>query len=130
MSNNQLEFIHWSIFRDSMILSVLNLSSNNIKIIGNLTTSALTVDLSANLISEILANSLINMPKLRTLNLSDNIIETIVRLESMTMKILELKRNRLVQLTVNMFKGLPEIVKIDVSGMLLSILLNVVIFII
>lgn len=116
LSNNQLEFIHWSIFRDSMILSVLNLSSNNIKIIGNLTTSALTVDLSANLISEILANSLINMPKLRTLNLSDNIIETIVRLESMTMRILELKRNRLVQLTVNMFKGLPEIVKIDVSG--------------
>ncbi|XP_051170739.1 leucine-rich repeat-containing protein 15 isoform X2 [Leptopilina boulardi] len=116
LSGNQLEQIHWSLFRDSIVLNILNLSSNNIRDIGNLTTSALTIDFSSNLISKIVTNSLINMPKIRTLNLSDNIIETIFHLESMSLRILELKRNRLVELTAQIFKGLPDIVKIDLSG--------------
>ena len=116
LSENSLDEVHWSVFQDNMKLSLLNLSFNRIQDFSNLTTSSETLDLSSNMINKIDPNALINMPRIKVLNLSNNFLEDFSGLESKTLRILELRRNRLVELNAYMVIGLPGLVKLDLFG--------------
>lgn len=81
-------------------------------------TSVLTsLDLSFNFIETLERNSLNAMPKIKSLNLSDNWLQRLPNgLQSSTLTILNIRRNRLMELNNSSFVELPALERIDVSG--------------
>ncbi|XP_024880202.1 leucine-rich repeat-containing protein 40 [Temnothorax curvispinosus] len=117
LSANGLEEVHTLAFRDNIDLRLLNLSYNSLHRFPDLSSLATTLDLSYNLISHLRADSLEEMPRIRSLNLKDNHLQSLPRgLNSRTLKILDVQRNRLVELHNDSFARLPSLQKIDLSG--------------
>jgi len=118
LSANGLEEIETLAFQDSIDLRFLNLSYNSLYRFPDLSSLVTTLDLSFNLISHFRANSLEEMPRIRSLNLKDNHLQSLPRcLSSRTLRILNVQRNRLVELHNDSFVELPSLQKIDLSGM-------------
>ncbi|XP_076639575.1 uncharacterized protein LOC143351663 isoform X1 [Colletes latitarsis] len=129
LSANNLETIDPLAFHENLELKMLNLSYNNVYEFPNLTSSASSLDMSSNQISKLSNNFLTNMPKIRSIILSDNQLERIPpTLSSTTLKNLDLKRNRLVGLDNDTFLHLPQLIRIDLSGNRLTGALNPEIF--
>lgn len=85
-------------------------------------TNVMSLDLTGNNIENVPREYLTDMPRLRTLNLSDNQLEGVCdKFESETLKTLIIRRNRLVQLANNSFADLPALQKLDLSGTLRSV---------
>lgn len=104
-------------FRDNIDLRVVNLSYNSLHRFPDLSSLVTTLDLSFNLINRFRADSLEDMPRIRSLNLKDNHLQSLPRgLSSRTLKILDVQRNRLVQLHNDSFVKLPSLQKLDLSG--------------
>ncbi|XP_076686385.1 uncharacterized protein LOC143378488 isoform X1 [Andrena cerasifolii] len=117
LSVNSLEAVHQLTFHENVELTFLNLSYNTLREFPNLTSAVASLDMSSNLISKLSRNSLSNMPKIRSLILSDNRLQTIPSgLKSTTLKNLDLRRNRLVQLSNDTLLQLPQLIRIDLSG--------------
>lgn len=117
LSMNGLQELHPLAFHENVELKLLNLSYNVLNEFPNLITAANTLDLSSNFIKGLKRTALANMPKLRSLNLNDNRLQSVPDgLRSITLKNLELRRNRLVQLTNNTFLELPQLQRLDLSG--------------
>lgn len=119
LSANHLVEIHKQAFLENINLKFVNLSYNSLHRFPDLTATFLaTLDLSFNLINSLKANSLENMPMIVSLNLRDNQLQALPRgLQSMTLKVLNVQRNRLVELYNSTFSELPSLQKIDLSGM-------------
>ena len=118
ISSNNLVHLHPSTFRETINLKLLNLSFNDFEEFPNLMLSVLSLDLTSNFIKSVPRDYLMSMPRIRTLNLSDNRLEGVCeRFESESLRTLILKRNRLIQLANNSFSELPELQKLDLSGM-------------
>lgn len=117
LSANNLEDIHRLAFQENMDLRLLNLSYNTFYRFPHLSCLVTSLDLSFNLISRFEADSLEDMPRIRNLILKDNQLQLLPRgLRSATLKILDVQRNRLVELHNNSFIGIPSLQKIDLSG--------------
>lgn len=117
LSANSLGEIHKLAFLDNIDLRLLNLSYNSLNRFPDLSSLVTTLDLSFNLISYIKANVLEEMPRIRNLNLKDNHLQSLPRgLNSRTLRILDVQRNRLVELHNDSFTELPSLQKIDLSG--------------
>lgn len=117
LSANNLEDVHATTFQENIDLRLLNLSYNSLHRFPDLLSLATSLDLSFNLISQFNANSLENMPRIRSLSLRDNQLQFLPRgLKSKTLKILDVQRNRLVELHNDSFVELPSLQKIDLSG--------------
>ncbi|XP_011882246.1 PREDICTED: toll-like receptor 9 isoform X2 [Vollenhovia emeryi] len=117
LSANNLGEIHTSAFRDNIDLRLLNLSYNSLHRFPDLSSLVTTLDLSFNLINRLKPDSLEEMPRIRSLNLKDNHLQSLPRgLNSRTLKVLDLQRNRLVELHNDSFAKLPSLQKIDLSG--------------
>lgn len=118
LSTNNLEDVHTMTFQENIDLRLLNLSYNSLHRFPELSSLVTSLDLSFNLISRFSANSLENMPRIRSLNLRDNQLQLLPPgLESKTLKVLDVQRNRLVELHNNSFAKLLSLQKIDLSGM-------------
>lgn len=118
LSANSFEDVHTLAFRDNIDLRILNLSYNSLHRFPDLSSLVTTLDLSFNLISRMRADSLEEMPRIRSLNLKDNHLQSLPRgLNSRTLKILDVQRNRLVELYNDSFAKLLSLQKIDLSGM-------------
>jgi len=121
LSANNLEDVHTMTFQENIDLRLLNLSYNSLHRFPELSSLVTSLDLSFNLISRFNANSLENMSRIRSLNLRNNQLQLIPPgLESKTLKVLDVQRNRLVELYNNSFVNLPSLQKIDLSGMCLT----------
>lgn len=117
LSANSLGEVHRLAFRDNIDLRLLNLSYNSLNRFPDLSTLVTSLDLSFNLISHFRANSLEEMPRLRSLNLKDNHLQSLPRnLNSRTLRILNVQRNRIIELHNDSFAELPLLQKIDLSG--------------
>ncbi|XP_072742539.1 uncharacterized protein [Anoplolepis gracilipes] len=117
LSANNLENIYPLTFQDNIDLRLLNLSYNSLHRFPDLSSLVTSLDLSFNLISRFNANSLENMPRIRNLNLRDNQLQLLPHgLKSKTLIILNVQRNRLVELHNDSFAELPSLQKIDLSG--------------
>ncbi|KZC05251.1 Insulin-like growth factor-binding protein complex acid labile subunit [Dufourea novaeangliae] len=117
LSANNLREIHPLAFRENMDLKMLNLSYNILYEFPNLTSAVTLLDVSSNLIKELNVNFLRNMPKIRSIILSDNRLETISSgIKSTSLKNLDLRRNRLVGLENDTFLRLPQLLRLDLSG--------------
>lgn len=117
LSSNSLHDVHWTAFVENINLKLLNLSHNSLLQFPNLTSSTTLLDLSANLINDFKSNALTNMPKLKTLDLSNNRVDEIPdQLESLSLIILSLRQNRIIQLSNRSFELLPALERLDLSG--------------
>lgn len=117
LSANALELIHSSTFSDNIEFKSLNLSYNNLYQFPNVTSVLTSLDLSFNFIKTLEKNSLKGMPKIKSLILSDNGLQRLPNgLQSSTLTMLNIRRNRLVELNNSSFVELPALEKIDVSG--------------
>ncbi|KAG7205514.1 hypothetical protein KM043_007495 [Ampulex compressa] len=117
LSANGLEQLHPMSFHENIELRVLNLSYNALYSFPNLTSAATALDVSSNLIDDVNGDCLANLPRIRSLNLSDNRLRSLPRgFQSFTLKILDLRRNRLVQIRNDSFAELPQLQKLDLSG--------------
>ncbi|XP_053978648.1 leucine-rich repeat protein SHOC-2 [Hylaeus volcanicus] len=117
LSANNLETIDPLAFHENIELKQLNLSYNNLQEFPNLTSAVMTLDLSSNQISKLSQNFLTGMPKIKSIILTENRLETIPSpLVSTTLKNLDLRRNRLVEVDNNTFLRLPQLIRIDLSG--------------
>lgn len=117
LSANSLEAVHPLTFHENVELKFLNLSYNALREFPNLASAVTSLDLSSNLISKLSRNSLSSMPKIRSIILSDNRLQTTPSgLKSTTLKNLDLRRNRLVQLSNDTLLQLPQLIRIDLSG--------------
>lgn len=119
LSANNIVEVHKQAFQNNINLKLVNLSYNSLHQFPDLAATFLTtLDLSFNLINRLKANSLENMPMIVSLNLRDNQLQALPRsLQSTTLKVLNVQRNRLVELHNNSFSELPSLQKIDLSGM-------------
>ncbi|KAL0126178.1 hypothetical protein PUN28_004953 [Cardiocondyla obscurior] len=125
LSANNFEEVHRLAFQDTIDLRVLNLSYNSIRRFPDLSSLATTLDLSFNVINGFRADSLEDMPRIRILNLRDNHLQSLPRrLDSTTLKVLDVQRNRLVELYNDTFVKLPALQKIDLSGNRLTEAMN------
>jgi len=117
LSANNLEQIHRQTFQENIDLRFLNLSYNTLHVFPRLSCLVTSLDLSFNFISHLEANSLEDMPRIRSLNLKDNQLQLLPHgLRSAMLKMLDMQRNRLVELHNDSFIGLPSLYKIDLSG--------------
>lgn len=118
LSSNSLSILPPGLFKDSINMRLLNLSNNEIRLFpDNFTLSAMTLDLSINLIESIDEKNIKNMPRIRSLNLAKNrLISFAADLESKTLKSLSLEGNRISKLTNKSFSNLPALVEVDLSG--------------
>ncbi|KAL6434261.1 hypothetical protein ACFW04_005997 [Cataglyphis niger] len=117
LSANNLEDIPSMTFQENIDLRLLNLSYNSLRQFPDFLSFVTSLDLSFNLISHFNANSLENMPRIRSLNLRNNQLQLFPRgLKSKTLKVLDVQRNRLVELHNDSFAELPSLQKIDLSG--------------
>lgn len=117
LSANGFEEIHTLAFQDNIELKFLNLSYNSLHRFPDLVSVASTLDLSFNLISHFRANSLEGMPIIRNLNLKDNHLQSLPRrLNSRTLRVLDVQRNRLVELHNDSFIECPSLQRLDLSG--------------
>ncbi|XP_012532040.2 leucine-rich repeat-containing protein 15 [Monomorium pharaonis] len=117
LSANSFEEVHALAFQDNIELRLLNLSYNSLRRFPDLSSSVMTLDLSYNLISRLRADSLEGMPMIRSLNLKVNHLQSLPRrLSSRALKILDVQRNRLVELHNDTFIELPSLQKLDLSG--------------
>lgn len=117
LSANSFSDVHALALRENIDLRLLNLSYNALNQFPKLSTLIASLDVSFNLISSLRANSLESMPRIRTLNLRDNRLQSLPRrLKSATLRILDVQRNRLVELHNDSFIDLPSLQKIDLSG--------------
>jgi len=117
LSANNLEQVHRQAFQENIDLRFLNLSYNTLHVFPCLSCLVTSLDLSFNFISRLEADSLDDMPRIRSLNLKDNQLQLLPRgLRSAMLKVLDVQRNRLVELHNNSFTGLPSLQKIDLSG--------------
>ncbi|CAK9801613.1 Insulin-like growth factor-binding protein complex acid labile subunit [Anthophora quadrimaculata] len=117
LSANNLDMIHPLIFRDNVELKLLNLSYNTLYEFPNLTSTVTSLDASSNIISNLNRNFLTNMPKIRTINFSDNRLQRIPPgLKSTTLRNLDLRRNRIVDVHNDTFLHFPQLIRIDLSG--------------
>ncbi|XP_012060760.1 PREDICTED: insulin-like growth factor-binding protein complex acid labile subunit [Atta cephalotes] len=117
LSANSLGEIHKIAFRDNIDLRLLNLSYNSLYRFPYLSSFITTLDLSFNLINYFRANSLEDLSRIKILNLKDNHLQSLPRgLNSKTLRILDVQRNRLVELHNDSFTELPLLQKIDLSG--------------
>ncbi|KMQ93377.1 insulin-like growth factor-binding protein complex acid labile subunit-like protein [Lasius niger] len=117
LSANNLENVHAMAFQENIDLRLLNLSYNSLHQFPDLLSLVTSLDLSFNLISRFNANSLENMPRIRSLSLRNNQLQLLPRgLKSKTLKVLDVQRNRLVELHNDSFAELPSLQKIDLSG--------------
>ncbi|OAD56267.1 hypothetical protein WN48_03585 [Eufriesea mexicana] len=129
LSANGLEAIHPLTFHENVELKLLNLSFNAITEFPNFTSTMITLDASSNFISEMKGNFLTNMPRIRSINLSDNRLQWIPPgLKSTTLKNMDLRRNRLVEVYNDTFLELPRLIRIDLSGNRLTDAINPEIF--
>ncbi|EFN69150.1 Phospholipase A2 inhibitor subunit B [Camponotus floridanus] len=125
LSANNLEDVHTMTFQENIDLRLLNLSYNSLHRFPELSSLATSLDLSFNLISRFNANSLENMSRIRSLNLRNNQLQLIPPgLESKTLRILDMQRNRLVELYNNSLVNLPSLQQIDLSGNRLTEAMN------
>ncbi|RLU14735.1 hypothetical protein DMN91_012622 [Ooceraea biroi] len=116
LSANGLEEVHRLAFQENIDLRLLNLSYNTLHRFPHLSCLVTSLDLSFNMISRFEADSLDDMPRIRSLNLKDNQLQLLPpRLRSPTLRILDVQRNRLVELHNDSFIGLPSLQKIDLS---------------
>ncbi|XP_008217825.1 chondroadherin-like protein isoform X1 [Nasonia vitripennis] len=121
LSANGLKAVPSMAFRDNIELQFLNLSDNYMVDFPKLSTSVISLDLSANLISRVDPNSLSGTPSLYHLNLSKNLIDEMPSgLDSGTLRNLILRRNRITSLENVSLSGLPELEKLDLSGNMLT----------
>ncbi|XP_029661912.1 protein artichoke [Formica exsecta] len=117
LSANNLEDVPEMMFQENIDLRLLNLSYNSLHRFPDFLSFVTSLDLSFNLISRFNANSLENMPRIRSLNLRNNQLQLLPRsLKSKTLKVLDVQKNRLVELHNNSFAELPSLQKIDLSG--------------
>lgn len=117
LSSNGLEKVHRHALHDSVELKLVNLSKNFINEFPNLLSTVASLDLSNNFVHELRPDVLAQMPRIRSLNISDNRVETLPGgLESKTLRNLELKRNRLVKLGDDDLIQLRELQRLDLSG--------------
>lgn len=129
LSANYLEVIHPLTFHENVELKVLNLSYNVLYELPSLTSTVTTLDASSNLISDLDENFLENMPKIRSIILSNNQLQRFPsKLKSTSLKNLDLRRNRLVEVCNDTFLQLPQLLKIDLSGNRLTEVINPEIF--
>lgn len=129
LSANGFEEIHTLAFQDNIELKFLNLSYNSLHRFPDLVSVASTLDLSFNLISHFRANSLEGMPIIRNLNLKDNHLQSLPRrLNSRTLRVLDVQRNRLVELHNDSFIECPSLQRLDLSGNRLTEAMNSDIF--
>lgn len=118
LSANNLEDVHTMAFQENIDLRLLNLSYNSLHQFPALSSLVVSLDLSFNLIRRFNANSLENMPRIRSLNLRDNQLQLLPHgLKSKTLKVLDVQRNRLVELHNDSFTELLSLQKVDLSGM-------------
>ncbi|XP_012215058.2 leucine-rich repeat-containing protein 15 isoform X1 [Linepithema humile] len=130
LSANNLVEVHKQAFQNNINLKLVNLSYNSLHQFPDLAATFLaTLDLSFNLINRLKANSLENLPMIVNLNLRDNQLQALPRgLQSTTLKVLNVQRNRLVELHNSSFSELPSLQKIDLSGNRLTEAMDPVIF--
>ncbi|KAG5331118.1 ALS protein, partial [Acromyrmex charruanus] len=116
LSANNLGEIHKLAFRD-IDLRLLNFSYNSLYRFPYLSSFVTALDLSFNLINHFRADSLEDLSKIKILNLKDNHLQSLPHgLNSKTLRILDVQRNRLIELHNDSFAELPLLQKIDLSG--------------
>ncbi|KAK9310627.1 hypothetical protein QLX08_000165 [Tetragonisca angustula] len=129
LSANYLEVIHPLTFHENVELKVLNLSYNVLYELPSLMSTVTTLDASSNLISDLDENFLANMPKIRSVILNNNQLQKFPsKLKSTSLKNLDLRRNRLVEVCNDTFLELPQLLRIDLSGNRLTEAINPEIF--
>lgn len=117
LSANILGEVHPLTFHENVELKFLNLSYNMLREFPCLTSAVTSLDMSSNTISRLNQNCLGSMPRIRSLILSDNRLETLPGgLKSTTLRNLDLRRNRLVVLGNDTLLHLPQLIRIDFSG--------------
>lgn len=122
LSANDFDKIYTQAFHENIDLRFLNLSYNALNQFPRVDSLITSLDVSFNLISNLRANSLESMPRILNLNLKDNRLQSLPRrLKSATLKILNVQRNRLVELHNDSFIDLPSLQQIDLSGTNLGI---------
>lgn len=122
LSYNNLQSLEDNLFQYNPALTKLNLERNYFKSIGLLHSESLeTLNLHWCEIEKVIPDSLENLPKLKTLVLSNNLISNLPRTwGSPTVKILNLARNRLVTIQDPTLRHFPSLVSLDLSGNRLS----------
>ncbi|XP_033340610.2 uncharacterized protein LOC117228748 [Megalopta genalis] len=129
LSENNLREVHPMTFHDNVELKQLNLSYNILYEVPKLVSGIMHLDISSNAIGKLDENFLTDMPKIRSVVLSDNKLETIPsNIRSISLRNLDLKRNRLVQLNNDTFEQLPQLIRVDLSGNRLTEALDPAIF--
>ncbi|XP_043591134.1 leucine-rich repeat-containing protein 15 isoform X1 [Bombus pyrosoma] len=129
LSANYLEVIHPLTFHENVELKLLNLSYNVLYELPNFTSTVATLDASSNLISDLNGNFLANMPKIRSVILSDNRLQRLpAKLKSTSLKNLDLRQNRIIEVLNDTFLQLPQLLRIDLSGNRLTEAINPEIF--
>ncbi|XP_076662078.1 uncharacterized protein LOC143365619 [Halictus rubicundus] len=129
LSGNNLREVHPLTFHENIDLKLLNLSYNVLDKFPRLTSAVSILDMSSNLIEKLDDNFLWDMPRVRSVILSDNKLETIpTQIKSTTLKNLDMRRNRLVGLDNNTFLHLPQLIRVDLSGNRLTETLDPAIF--
>lgn len=122
LSYNNLQTLEDNLFQDNSILTTLNLERNYFKSIVSFHSESLEIlNMRWCEIEKVFPNSLENLPKLKTLVLSNNLISHLPRnWGSPSVKTLNLATNRLVTVLDNTFRNFPSLAALDLSGNRLS----------
>ncbi|XP_076303588.1 uncharacterized protein LOC143221868 [Lasioglossum baleicum] len=129
LSRNNLREVHPLTFHENIDLKLLNLSYNILDKFPRLMSAVNILDVSSNFIETLDDHFLWDMPKVKSVILSDNKLETIPsQIKSTTLKNLDMKRNRLVTLNNDTFLHLPQLIRVDLSGNRLTETLDPAIF--
>ncbi|XP_078039706.1 uncharacterized protein LOC144471491 isoform X2 [Augochlora pura] len=129
LSENDLREIHPMTFQDNVELKLLNLSYNILNEVPRLVSGITHLDLSWNMIGSLDENFLTDLSRIRSLVMSDNNLETVPsNIRSITLRNLDLRRNRLVRLKNDTFTHLPQLIRVDLSGNRLTEALDPAIF--